>query len=131
MMTKAPKQHREPETHQQAAPPDPGPLPQGREMPPSEVQPLDAQSDTNMQAIIAAQLTTIQAQFTEATYLFGELPGPTVVPPATLPLQSISDTLAGMQRALGAFISQSNVLMTVWPGPYTAATGVSGNGGSP
>lgn len=129
-MTKAPKHQPEPETHQQAAPPDPGPLPQGREAPP-RATPFDATSDVNMQAIIAAQLTTIQAQFTEATYLFGELPGPTVVPPATLPLQSISDTLAGMQRALGAFISQSNVLMTVWPGPYTAASGVSGNGGSP
>lgn len=126
-MTKAPKHQPEPETHQEPAQAPPQVLPQGREAP----QPLDATSDANMQAIIAAQLTTIAAQFTEASYLFGELPLPADPPAPTLPLQSISDALAGMQRALGAFISQSNTLMTVWPGPYTAATGVQGNGGSP
>jgi hypothetical protein len=106
------------------------------------VAPTDATSDANVTAIIQQQMTLLTTQLVEAEYLEGEmmLTPPAPVPPATQPtpppgsdLQSISDSLFGANRALGAYIAQLNTLLVLWPAivPATTTSAVNGNGGSP
>ena len=166
-MTKAPRHQPEEKTHQQAPQPDPEPgvqmhsatgsgetgpspepysgTPQGTSEPSrappwmkAAPTPLDAQSDTNTEAIIAAQLALLAAQFVEATYLSGQTqvdppPATAPVPPAGAQLQAITDCLAGASRALGAYNSQLQTLLVLWPTlvPATSSPAVNGNGGTP
>jgi hypothetical protein len=99
----------------------------------SAPSPLDATDDANMTAVITSQLALIASQWIEASYRNSQLPPDVTTLPVGAPLQSISDTLAGASRALGAFIAQCNTLAVQWPPPpiTTTTTGVSGNGGTP
>jgi hypothetical protein len=110
--------------------------------PKSPETPLDDPvSDANMAAIIAQQRTLISNQMVEVAYLNSEVgltpppPGTQPVPPVSSDLAAISDTLAGASRALGAYISQLNTLIVLWPPASLlgepAAPPVNGNGGSP
>lgn len=76
--------------------------------------PLTALSDAT--AVITAQLALITAQNIQADDLtVAALPPDISSLPVNPNLPSITDTLAGASRALGAYINQLEALATLWP----------------